>query len=174
MHLKKFLVSLDVKNKWKKECFVDWLSGEPIDDISKINYFDSWLTHCSSFLSSVCFKLDVPFLIPPKVRTEGLANKQYMWLSEHGIKYGWLKISKDNIKNYINENYLIIACQYSTYDPNCGHVAIVIDYIDDDIYVCQAGKINSSYIKLCDAFCDQNKVEYWIYNKKIKILETFF
>lgn len=168
MNLKKFLLELDVENKWKQECSVDWLTGETLTDVSKINPLDSWFTHCSSFLSAVCVKLNIHFLTPPEARTEGLANKQCIWLNTYGIKYCWIQISKCDINTYINDNYLIIACQHCISDPNCGHIAIVVDYIDDNVYVCQAGKKNSSYINLCDAFCYPTQVNYWLYNKKLE------
>lgn len=169
MNLKNFLLELDVENKWKQECFVDWLSGETINDISKINYLDSYFTHCSAFLSAVCFRLHIPFLIPPEVRTEGLANKQCNWLNKKGNEYGWLLTARDQLVNYVNNNYFIVACQYCTSDPNCGHVAVIVDCVDNDIFVCQAGKINSSYMNICDAFCCPDKVQYWIYNKKFEL-----
>lgn len=166
MNLKKFLLELDVENKWKQECSVDWLTGETITDQLKINCLDSWFTHCSSFLSAVCFKLNIPFLIPPEVRTEGLANKQCKWLNEKGNKYGWLFVTQDQLVNYINENYFIVACQYCISDPNCGHVAIIVDHVDNNIFVCQAGKINSSYMNICDAFCCLDQIQYWVYTNK--------
>jgi hypothetical protein len=109
-------------------------------------------------------------LTPPSVRTEGLANKQCYWLNTKGSKNNWILVTKDQLVNYINDNYLIVACQHCESDPNCGHVAIIIDYIEDQVFVCQAGKINSSRLSLCDAFHCEEKIQYWVYNIKIEQL----
>lgn len=168
MNLKCFLTSLDVENKWKQEQSINWLTGETITDITKINQLDSWFTHCSSFVSSVCNQLNIPILMPPEFRTEGLANKQCKWLNTQGYKHGWLQISLHDIKKYVDANYFIIACQYCENDSNCGHVAIVVDISDDVPYVCQAGKKNSSYMCLYDAFCCPEQVQYWLYEKQLQ------
>ena len=168
INLKLFLSSLNVENKWKQEQSIDWLTGDIITDITKINKLDSWFTHCSSFVSSVCYQLHIPFLIPPEFRTEGLANKQCKWLNTKGFEYGWVQILDIDIKKYVNKNYFIIACKYCENDPNHGHIAIVINIINNIVYVCQAGKKNSSYISLYDAFCYPKQVQYWLYNKQIQ------
>jgi hypothetical protein len=171
MSVYEFLLTLDVENNWKQEKWVDWLSGKEIVNENNINKLDSWYTHCSAFLSAVCFKLNIPMLIPPEVRTEGLANKQCKWLNENGEKNNWTKITKEEIQNYCND-HIVVACQYSKDFPNCGHVAICVNVSNDEIYVCQAGKINSSHIKISDAFCHPERIEYWLYCKHNKKIEN--
>lgn len=167
MSIYNYLVKFDVENNWRKETWINWSTGKEITNEKEINKLDSWFTHCSAFVSAVCFKLNVPMLIPPTTRTEGLANKQYKWLNDNGEKNNWKKITENEISSYVNDHLIIATC-YCKESPNCGHIAIVVDIVNDDIYVCQAGKINSSYLKISEAFFHPELIEYWLYTKKIE------
>ena len=64
-----FLEKQDVENRWMQNSYVNWLTGLPacIPDPD-----DSFETHCSAFVSSVCYQLGVPMLIPPYVKLKAL------------------------------------------------------------------------------------------------------
>jgi hypothetical protein len=177
--LREYLFSLDVEHNWLQNQHVNWLSGKTINS-SMIDPLDSFYTHCSSFVSSVCYQLNIPFLIPNTelgVRTEGLANKQHLWLKEYGNKNGWTEINKDNVMSEANMGYIIIATYHNYHNCNCGHIAIICPHKrskqfeqseqleKEEIKICQAGMTNSSCMNISDAFTHHNNITYWIYKQ---------
>ena len=179
LKLANFINSLDVENKWKKNQYIDWYSGETINTINKLN---SYYSHCSSYVASICKRLNIPIHGPEfNIPTEGLANKQYLWLLENGESYGWYKINKNNqIENEINaqlmanNGYLVIVCHYHLINKNKGHIAIVkpseIDTHDIIKYGCmiaQSGKINSSNMYLINGFRNKRNECKYFYHKII-------
>lgn len=170
--LQTFLVGLDVEYKWKQNCFVDWLTGKPSLDFNPLN---SYYTHCSSFVSSVCHQLSVPMLTPPAAFTEGLANKQYIWLETNGIENGWVKLlSPDDAQLSANGGKLVIACFHNDYSPNEGHIAVVfpIEKSTSDIktygvQICQAGWINTTSSHSRDVFCLNHIDKYKYYSHQV-------
>lgn len=172
--LKKFLENQNVETKWKQNNYIDWLSGDTI--IKELaNPKDSFNTHCSAFVASICKQLNINILGPPDVRTEGLANLQYDWLNNNNIENGW-----NNIDNavatanavaapvaaqiYANNGYLVLMCYKNEINPNGGHIACVKPHMIDTNEVlnqgpqlCQAGKINSSSISASLTFSKQNQ-----------------
>jgi hypothetical protein len=181
--LSTFINSLDVENKWKRNNYIDWYSGETINIVNKLNSFYS---HCSSFVASVCKRLNIPIYGPEfNVPTEGLANKQYQWLFEYGEIYGWKHINNQNqLENEIfaqlmaNNGYIVIVCHYHLINKNKGHIGVIKPYeigIHDIIkYGCiiaQSGKRNSSNMYLVDGFRNKRNDCKYFYNKnKINIL----
>lgn len=166
LDLLKFYDSFDVEHRWPKNKYVSWISGK---ETKNMNYDDSHFIHCSAFVSSVSKKLNVPLLRPPKVRTEGLANKQYDWLEFKGRKYGWVKLESGyDAQMCSNMGYFVIGAYKHFTDPNEGHIGIVRPYECDENHInkygpkiCQAGFINSSSIDARDAFDDRLQYIYW-------------
>jgi hypothetical protein len=169
--LKEYLFSLDVEHNWLQNQYVDWLTGtKKIIDFSIPDNLDSFYTHCSSFVSSVCYQLHVPFLIPnTHIKTEGFANKQCIWLHDYGNANSWIQIHKNNVMHEANKGYLIVATYYNLNDCNCGHIAIVCpceqsnQSEQSEICVCQAGLTNSSCMNILKAFTHHDDVIYWKY-----------
>lgn len=174
-----FLDDLQVSKKWLPKMYIDWFSGEQINEINPQNSFHS---HCSAFVSSVCSRLKIPIIGPEfNVPTEGLANVQYQWLNDYGKIFGWTEIIHQNyiIKQtyaqvYANKGHIVIVCYYNTNDKNRGHIAIIkpcqitpIELLTYGPLVCQAGKINSSSIYLNKAFYgkDIDLCRFWIWNQ---------
>ena len=125
-----FINSLDVENKWKKKHYIDWYTGLQSNDVytglqSNKTILNSFHSHCSSYVASICKRLNVPMYGPEfNIPTEGLANKQYQWLFEHGHSYGWINIDKQSqLENEIfaqliaNNGYLVIVCHYHLITP---------------------------------------------------------
>ena len=176
--LANFINSLDVENKWKKRQYIDWYTGEPINIINKLNSFNS---HCSSYVASICKRLNIIMYGPEfNIPTEGLANKQYQWLFEYCETYGWININKNNnqIENELfaqfmaNNGYLVIVCHYHLNHPNKGHIAIIKpfeintnDIIKYGCIIAQSGKRNSSNMYLIEGFGNKRKDCKYYYNK---------
>lgn len=176
MNLSIFLLSLDVENKWKCNTWIDWLTGLATDVADPLN---SYYTHCSSFVSSVCYQLNVPMLIPNimlKIGSEGLANKQYKWLETEGIAKGWVLMqSALEAQLEANKNNLVIACYHNNKNQNEGHVAIVCPFsrfTQEDINkygvrICQSGWINTTSSDAVNLFYYDDLKNYVYYSHKL-------
>jgi hypothetical protein len=163
-----FYDNLDVEHKWPQETYIDWYTGLPLEN--NYNPDDSYHTHCSAFVASVCCRLNVPILCPPKHRTEGLANAQHDWFFTDGNKLGWIQLeSSINAQIEANHNNLVIMCHKNKENPNGGHIACVRPYATTtDLIllngprICQSGVINSSSVNSYDMFLDHDCI-YWMY-----------
>ena len=140
-----FLMSLDVENNWLQNQYIDWESGKRMPDGYE-NKNDSYHTHCSSFVKAVCYKLNISMIGPPYIQTEGLANKQCIWLAQFGHLFGWQEILYNEIFDHSKMGNLIVVCYYNNDEDACGHVAIIMPThaCNDNIYICHAGLENYS------------------------------
>ena len=160
--LKLFFILSDVENKWKQNQYVNWLTGEETLEENKL---DSFSTHCSAFVSSICYKLNIPMLSPPHVGTEGLANKQYEWMCEIGTKHGWKEINKNVAQKTANKGIIVFIGYYHPDDNTKGHVAFVSPNKDlNKIKICQAGLINSSCTDIENGFSNHKMCRFWKYD----------
>lgn len=148
-------MSLDVEHNWLQNQYVDWLTGKRMPDNYE-NKNDSFLTHCSSFVKAVCYKLNIPMMGPPYVGTEGLANKQCVWLAQFGYLFDWEEIDHFNVSKHANDGNLVVVCYYNADEFTCGHVAIVMPThsLDEKIYVCHAGLHNYVCTEIKTVFGD--------------------
>jgi hypothetical protein len=182
--LANILNSLDVENFWLQNRFIDWYSGKEINSeekkICKNNNYNSYYTHCSSFVKSVCFRNNIEMYGPPDIETEGLANKQYDWLELHGKKYGWIKIN--NIKNIqydceiqaqkkANLGYLVLMLFKNKNDQNKGHIAVVKpeNITESNVKIngckiCNVGICNLSSVNSHICFKDFMECVFWMHS----------
>ena len=182
--LKQIYDKMLVEKLFSQNTYIDWMTGLPLDKPDNNIYDptckDSFFTHCSSFVASVCYKLNVPILCPPDHGTEGLANLQYDWLIKKGSDCGWKEITSSvDAQNSANNGHLVVITYRNFNDDNKGHIAIVLPFKTFFILIklfgvriCQAGTTNSSSmfatkgfsqkkIKSCKYFChdiDINKL----------------
>ena len=162
--LDNFLDNIDVQNKWSQNSYINWLTGEKKPDGTPD---ESFMTHCSAFVASVCTQLNVPILRPPEHNTEGLANAQHDWLISDGSKYGWYRImSGEDAQNEANNCKLVLVAYRNHLNDKGGHIAILRSAntdTDNELQVCQAGLVNSIRrpLSLCFIGDHKDKCKYF-------------
>jgi len=121
-----FISKLNVEKYWEKGYYIDWESGQKIDEKAPFWAINNG-THCSGFVSSVCAILNIPILHPPfpsgsisSLFAEGygnefpnlsadsdrhLATKQGRWLEENAQKtFTKNPATKDASSNWVEVN----------------------------------------------------------------------
>jgi hypothetical protein len=170
-----FYDSFNVEKMWKKNSYIDWMTGL---STTEQNFNNSYKTHCSSFVASVASHLNIPFLFPSNdIGTEGLANKQYDWLEEHGKNNFWFRAETSYDAHILaNHGYFVVAVYKNINDINNGHIVIIRPHKSDKKIierngpkVCQAGNINSSSIDALSILDNFNEYNFFAHKCKFTV-----
>jgi len=154
LRLYEYLQSFDLSMLWRAYTDISWMTGK-IDNHSKTDHI-----YDSTYVSAMCYDLDITFPVPTEDVTFYLANAFYNWLRTSGPYYGWFKIPEvPNIQSFANRGYLVIVCLKNDDLNSAGHMAIVLpNYENDDfcnmdnLRIIQAGIENYNCTTLQKSF----------------------
>jgi hypothetical protein len=177
--LKKFYLDLRVEELWISGHHINWETGEPDSSSSDQDIH----THCSAFVAAACKRLNIYLLRPPDHKMQLLANAQYDWLSSPDAgKKGWKAIAAGNnyeeVQQYANNGYVVIAVIKSKDVRSPGHIALVrpAEISKEKLaasgpMLIMAGTHNFNYISLKSGF--KSHISEWPEQEVLFYFNTF-
>ena len=115
--------ALDVEHHWPAGVHVTWETGVPD---GKPETSSGKHTHCSAFVAAAAKSLGIYILRPPEHGQILLANAQFEWLANEGMRRGWRNVATDEeAQRLANRGEFVVATYRNHHDDKPGHIAIV-------------------------------------------------